>query len=76
MSAVPPDISVRLNAAEYEVLQELARFHDMTETGVMRQALRLYQMVHVHAMRGERVAFLDESGAVIASRPMMATMSD
>ena len=76
VATVPPEIPVRLSAREYEVLQGLARIHEMTDCDVLRQALRLYQTVQAHAMRGERVAFVDETGRVVACRPMLASVCD
>jgi predicted transcriptional regulator len=53
----PPKKALTLNLtdAEMAVLETLAETKDMTKTGILRQALRLYQLVDVRLSRGERV---------------------
>lgn len=48
-------MTLNLTDAEMDVLEQLASAKDMTKTSVLRQALRLYQMVDVRLARGEKV---------------------
>ena len=50
-------MTLNLPQREMDVLEQLAAHHDMTKTQVMRQALRLYQKVHVRLQAGERMFF-------------------
>lgn len=49
-----------LSDAEMEVLQDLSEKRALTKTGVIRQALRLYQMVEARQDRGEKLFFEKE----------------
>jgi len=53
------DKTMTLNLSEREmtVLEQLATEKDMSKTAVMRQALRLYQLVNVRLNAGERMMF-------------------
>jgi predicted transcriptional regulator len=56
----PPDNSKRalmlkLTDAEMRALDALAAAKDLSKTGVMRQALRLYQLIDARLSQGERV---------------------
>ena len=53
-------MTVNMTDAEMRVLEELAKKKDLTKTAVMRQALRLYQMVEVRLSAGEKLVFEDE----------------
>jgi predicted transcriptional regulator len=48
-------MTLNLTDAEMDVLEQLASTKDLTKTGVLRQALRLYQMIDVRLARGEKV---------------------
>ena len=48
-------MTLNLTDAEMDVLEQLAAAKDLTKTGVLRQALRLYQMIDVRLARGEKV---------------------
>jgi predicted transcriptional regulator len=48
-------MTLNLTDAEMGVLEQLAAAKDLTKTGVLRQALRLYQMIDVRLARGEKV---------------------
>jgi hypothetical protein len=54
-------MTLNLNAAEMLALEDLARKKDLSKTGVLRQALRLYQMVDARIERGEKLMFEDAS---------------
>ena len=50
---------------EMDVLEDMAKHHDMTKTQVMRQALRVYQLIQHRLNNGERMFFSgDEKRAV------------
>ena len=50
-------MTLNLSEREMDVLENLAVEIDMSKTAVMRQALRLYQLVRVRAQAGERIFF-------------------
>ena len=47
-------------------LDALATEHDMSKTAVMRQALRLYQMVNHRLKQGETLSFSGDQGRAMA----------
>jgi hypothetical protein len=53
-------MTLNLTEQEMNVLDQLSAKKDLTKTALMRQALRLYQMVEVRLARGERLFFEDE----------------
>jgi hypothetical protein len=53
-------MTLNLTDAEMRVLEELSEQKDLTKTAVLRQALRLYQLVEVRLQRGEKLFFEDE----------------
>jgi predicted transcriptional regulator len=57
-------LTLNLPPREADVLEELAAEQNMSKTAVMRQALRLYQMVHVRAKKGEQLAFTKDGKLV------------
>ena len=62
-----PEATMTLNmtAREMAALTELAEHHDMSKTQVMRQALRLFQLVNMRVRAGERLYFSgDEKRAI------------
>lgn len=54
-------MTLNLNEAEMEALEELAKRKEMTKTALVRQALRLYQTVSVRLENGEKLFFEDEA---------------
>lgn len=50
-------MNLDLTPKETAALAELARQKDMSEAAVMRQALRLYQLVHERMKAGESFSF-------------------
>ena len=54
-------MTLNLADAEMRVLEELAHNKDLTKTSVIRQALRLYQVVSVRLGQGEKLYFEDEA---------------
>ncbi len=59
--ATKKTMTLNLTDAEMAVLDELSEKKDLSKTAVLRQALRLYQMVNVRIDRGEKLFFEDEA---------------
>jgi hypothetical protein len=53
-------MTLNLTAAEMEVLEALAQRKDLSKTAVIRQALRLLQLVDTRVAQGEKLFFEDE----------------
>ncbi|MFN3509673.1 MAG: transcriptional regulator [Allorhizobium sp.] len=53
-------MTLNLTDAEMSVLEGLCAKKDLSKIGVIRQALRLYQMVDVRLERGDKLFFEDE----------------
>ena len=49
-----------LTEAEMQVLEELSARKDLSKTALLRQALRMYQLVEARLERGDRLFFEDE----------------
>jgi len=54
-------MTLNLTDAEMAALTDLAQRKDLTKTAVLRQALRLYQMIDARLSKGEKLLFEDES---------------
>lgn len=54
-------MTLNLTDAEMRVLDELSAKKDLTKTALLRQALRLYQMVDARIERGEKILFENEA---------------
>jgi predicted transcriptional regulator len=59
--ATKKTMTLNLTDTEMTVLDELSEKKDLSKTAVLRQALRLYQMVNVRLDRGEKLFFEDEA---------------
>ena len=57
-------MTLNLDARHMGALEVLAAEQDMSKTQVMRQALRLYQVVHLRAKAGEQLAFTKDGKVV------------
>ena len=55
-------MTLNLTEPEMEVLEQLAERKELSKTAVLRQALRLYQMVSLRLDKGERLYFENERG--------------
>ena len=53
-------MTLNLTEAEMRVLEELCARKDLSKTALLRQALRMYQLVDVRLDRGDRLFFEDE----------------
>lgn len=58
-------MTLNLSEKEMAVLEELATEKDMSKTAVMRQALRLYQLVNVRLNAGERMMFSGDQQRIV-----------
>jgi hypothetical protein len=54
-------MTLNLTDAEMEALERLSAQKDLTKTAVLRQALRLYQLVEARFDRGEKLYFENDS---------------
>lgn len=54
-------MTLKLTEQEMDVLDELAAKKELSKTAVMRQALRLYQLVDLRLESGEKLFFEDEA---------------
>lgn len=50
-------MTLNLTEAEMKALDDLSATKDISKTAVLRQALRLYQMVEARIARGEKLFF-------------------
>ena len=53
-------MTLNLTDAEMNALEELSAKKDLSKTAVLRQALRLFQMVDARIERGDKLYFEDE----------------
>jgi hypothetical protein len=58
--ATKKTMTLNLTEAEMGALEELSAKKDLSKTAVLRQALRLYQMVDARIEQGEKIFFEDE----------------
>ncbi len=54
-------MTLNLTDTEMAVLSGLAEKKELTKTALLRQALRLYQLVELRIGRGEKIFFEDDS---------------
>ena len=59
--SVKRTMTLNLTEAEMAVLEELSERKELSKTAVLRQALRLYQIVDLRIERGEKMFFEDEA---------------
>jgi len=53
-------MTLNLTDAEMRVLDELCEKKDLSKTAVLRQALRLYQLIENRVDKGDKLFFEDE----------------
>lgn len=53
-------MTLNLTDEEMKALEELADRKDLSKTAVVRQAIRLYQLIDVRTAAGEKLYFEDE----------------
>jgi len=54
-------MTLNLTDAEMRVLEELCAKKDLSKTALLRQALRLYQLVEVRLEKGDKLFFEDDA---------------
>jgi predicted transcriptional regulator len=55
-------ITLKLSLREMKVLEELAEKKELTKVAVIRQALRLYQLLDARLAQGEKILVEDLAG--------------
>lgn len=63
MSETKKTMTLNLSEREMDVLEELSRRKELSKTAVLRQALRLYQMIDAKLSAGEKLFFEDDKAA-------------
>jgi hypothetical protein len=53
-------MTLNLTDAEMGVLEDLAKKKELTKTALVRQAIRLYQLIEARLSQGEKLVFEDE----------------
>lgn len=53
-------MTLNLTEAEMTVLEELAKKKELTKTALVRQAIRLYQLIELRLSLGEKLIFEDD----------------
>lgn len=53
-------MTLNLTEDEMAVVEELARKKDLSKTGLMRQALRLYQLLDARLLDGDKILLEDK----------------
>jgi len=60
MNDTKKTMTLNLTDAEMRVVEELAKKKDLTKTALIRQAIRLYQMVESRLAAGNKIFIEDE----------------
>lgn len=60
MAAAKRTMTLNLTDAEMLALEDLCERKDLSKTALLRQALRLYQLVEARIERGDKLFFEDE----------------
>ena len=60
MNDVKKTMTLNLAESEMQILEELSRKKELTKTAIIRQAIRLYQLVEARLAAGEKLTFEDE----------------
>ncbi len=61
MSDIKRTMTLNLTESEMQVLEALAKQKEVTKTAVIRQAIRIYQMIDARLSVGEKLVFEDEA---------------
>jgi hypothetical protein len=59
--AAKKTMTLNLTDAEMLALEDLCERKDLSKTAVLRQALRLYQLVELRSARGDKLFFEDDA---------------
>lgn len=60
MNDAKKTMTLNLTETEMRALEELAKKKDLSKTALIRQAIRLYQMIEARMAAGEKLFFEDE----------------
>ena len=60
MNDAKKTMTLNLTETEMRVLEDLAKKKDLTKTALIRQAIRLYQLIEARLSAGEKLVFEDE----------------
>ena len=60
MSDTKKTMTLNLTEAEMRIVEDMAKKKDLTKTAVIRQALRLYQMIDARLAAGDKLFLEDE----------------
>ena len=60
MVAAKKTMTLNLTDAEMSVLEDLCAKKDLSKTSLLRQALRLYQLVETRLEKGDKLFFEDD----------------
>jgi hypothetical protein len=60
MTDAKKTMTLNLTECEMRVLEDLAKKKELTKTAVIRQAIRLYQLIEARLSAGEKLIFEDE----------------
>jgi hypothetical protein len=60
MTNLKRTMTLNLTEAEMNVLEDLSKRKELSKTTVLRQALRLYQVVEVRVEKGDKLFFEDD----------------
>lgn len=66
-----PTLTLNLDERHDAALEALATEQGMSKTAVLRQALRLYQLVHLRAAVGQQLAFTKDGRVIPLHLPSM-----
>lgn len=58
-------LTLNITAEEFEALENMALENGMSKTAVLRQALRMYQMISRRMKDGETMSFSGDKGRTI-----------
>lgn len=61
MMVAKKTMTLNLTDSEMQILEELCVKKDLNKTAVLRQALKLYQMIEVRLDRGDRLFFENDT---------------
>lgn len=67
-------MEVNWSDVEKEAIEKLADEQEMTERSIIRQAVRLYQHVHMHGKAGLQMGFYDTEGKRVITGGPLAEM--
>lgn len=59
-----PTMTLELTDKEMAVLEQIAQQKDISKRNIMRQALRVYQMMDLKLQEGFEMAWIDKNGNV------------